>query len=296
MKKMRAILLLVVALTLVAAACSDDDGGDTTTTEAAGDTTTTAASGGEPEIPDLGGRTITIAVENAYLPFNYIPASGGDPAGWDYDAFAAICALLNCQTEFVQMQWDPMIDQVAQGVVDTAGDGISITEERAEVVDYSDAYMVVEQKFIARLDDDRFADATEVIASDAIVGTQVGTTNYELAEELVGADRIKAYDQFPFAIQALISGEVDVVIIDDAAGQGYVGVNADEIKTVDGALQSDPLGFIFPKGSDLVEPFNVALAILKADGTLDELGEKYFSDAFTITYDDIGDGAYGEDG
>ena len=166
MKKMRAVLLLLAALALVASACSDEGSDDTTTT------TTAASSGGTetPDVPDLGGRTISIAVENAYLPFNYIPASGGDPAGWDYDAFAAICGLLNCTTDFVQMQWDPMIDQVAQGVVDTAGDGISITEERAEVVDYSDPYMVVEQKFIARLDDDRYGDATEVIASDAIVG------------------------------------------------------------------------------------------------------------------------------
>jgi polar amino acid transport system substrate-binding protein len=192
------------------------------------------------------------------------------------------------------MQWDPMIDQVSQGVVDVAGDGISITDERKEKVDYSDAYMVVEQKFIARLDDDRYADSIAVIDSDAVVGTQVGTTNYELASELVGVDRIKAYDQFPLAIQALIAGDVDVVIIDDAAGQGYVGVNADQIKTVDGALQSDPLGFIFPKGSDLVEPINAALILLKADGTLEELGIKYFTDAFTITYDDIGDGAYEE--
>jgi polar amino acid transport system substrate-binding protein len=192
------------------------------------------------------------------------------------------------------MQWDPMIDQVSQGEVDTAGDGISITDERKEKVDYSDAYMVVEQKFIAQLDDDRYGDSIAVIESDAVVGTQVGTTNFELAKELVGEDRIKAYDQFPLAIQALIAGDVDVVIIDDAAGQGYVGVNADTIKTVDGSLQSDPLGFIFPKGSDLVDPINAALVILKADGTLDELGTKYFSDAFTITYDDIGDGAYEE--
>jgi len=289
MKKTWSIAVLVLALGLVAAACSSDDSTDATTTTAA------EASGGDTaEVPDLGGRTISIAVENAYLPFNYIPADGGDPAGWDYDAFAAICELINCTPDFVPMQWDPMIDQVSQGVVDTAGDGISITEERAEVVDFSDPYMVVEQRFIARLDDDRFADATVVIGGDALVGTQVGTTNYELAEELVGADRIKAYDQFPFAIQALISGEVDVVIIDDAAGQGYVGTNADQIKTIDGALQSDPLGFIFPKGSDLVEPINAALVLLKADGTLDELGVKYFTDAFTITYDDIGDGAYSE--
>lgn len=282
MPKKRAILMLVAALALVASACGSDDSTTTTAATAAG------------EVPDLGGRTVTIAVENAYLPFNYIPAGGEQGQGWDYEAFAAICDLLNCTPEFVQMQWDPMIDQVAQGVVDAAGDGISITEDRKEVVDYSDAYMVVEQRFLARIDDDRFPDSLAVIDSDAVVGTQVGTTNYILAVELVGEDRIKAYDQFPFTIEALIQGDVDIVIIDDAAGQGYVGVNADKLKIVTGGLQSDPLGFIFPKGSDLVEPFNIALAVLKANGTMDELGEKYFSDTFKTTYDDIGDGAYEE--
>lgn len=275
MKKTRALLLLVATLALVASACSSDS-----------DTTTTAATAAG-EVPDLGGQTLTVAVENAYLPFNYIPAGGTEGEGWDYDAFAAICEVINCTPEFVPMQWEGMIDQVAQGAVDTAGDGISITDERKEVVDYSDAYMVVEQKFLVRIDDDRYADSIAVIDSDAVVGTQVGTTNYELAETLVGADRIKAYDLFPFTIEALIQSDVDVVIIDDAAGQGYVGVNADKLKVVDGGLQSDPLGFIFEKGSDLVEPINTALAILKADGTLDELGVKYFSDAFTTTYDDI---------
>jgi polar amino acid transport system substrate-binding protein len=280
------LLLLLLAFALVAAACSSDDSDDeTTTTAAAAETTTTADSG--PEVPDLGGRTVTIAVENFYLPFNYVPVGGTEGEGWDYDAFRAICDLINCVPEFVVMPWDGMIDQVSQGVVDTAGDGISITEERAEVVDFSDPYMVVEQKFVARLDDDRWPDAATVIAGDALVGTQLGTTNYELAVELVGEDRIKAYDQFPLAIEALISGDVDVVIIDDAAGQGYVGVNADQIRTVDGALLSDPLGFIYPKGSDLVDPVNTALALLKADGTLDELGRKYFTDAFVVTYEGI---------
>jgi len=282
MKKTRAILLLVATLALVASACSSDD------------STTTAAATAAGEVPDLGGRTVTIAVENQYLPFNFIPAGGTEGVGWDYDAFAAICEVINCTPDFIPMQWDGMIDQVAQGAVDTAGDGISITDERKEVVDYSDAYMVVEQKFLVRLDDDRYADSIAVIDSEAVIGTQVGTTNYELAEKLVGADRIKAYDLFPFTIEALIQGDVDVVIIDDAAGQGYVGVNADTLKVVTGGLQSDPLGFIFEQGSDLVGPINTALAILKADGTLDELGEKYFSDAFATTYDDIADAEYEE--
>ena len=77
------------------------------------------------------------------------------------------------------------------------------------------------------------------------------------------------------------------VIIEDAAGLGYVGENSDLIVTLDGALQSDPLGFIYPLGSDLVGPVNEALAVMKEDGTLEELGRKYFTDAFTVTYDDL---------
>ncbi len=53
------------------------------------------------------------------------------------------------------------------------------------------------------------------------------------------------------------------------------------------SLSSDQLGFVFPKGSDLVEPFNLALAELRANGTMDRLAEKYFTDAFTVTYDDL---------
>jgi polar amino acid transport system substrate-binding protein len=280
MKKTRALLLLVATLALVASACSSDS-----------DTTTTAETAAG-EVPDLGGQSISIAVENNYLPFNYIPLGETEGQGWDYEIFAAICETINCTTDFVQMQWDPMIDQVAQGAVDTAGDGISITADRQEVVDYSDPYMTVIQRFLVRLDDDRFADTIAVIDSDAIIGTQVGTTNYELADKLVGADRIKAYDQFPFTIEALIQGDVDVVIIDDAAGQGYVGVNADELKVITGELQSDPLGFIFEKGSDLVEPINIAIAILKADGTWADIDTRYFSAEFTTTYGDVTDGAY----
>jgi polar amino acid transport system substrate-binding protein len=287
----RTLLLLGLVLALVAAACGDDEAeGDEPTPTTSAPATTAAPSdpAAGPGVPDLAGRTVTVGVENAYLPFNYIPIGGSEGEGWDYDAWRAICDLLNCQAEFVEAGWPAVIDQVANGELDTAADGISITEERAEIVDYSDAYMVVQQKFIVRLDDDRFPDAASIINGDAVVGTQVGTTNFELAQDLLGGDdRISAFDQFGLAIQALITGDVDAVIIDDAAGLGYVGENADQIKTVDDPLQSDPLGFIFPKGSDLVDPVNQALDVLKTDGTLEALGRKFFTDAFTITYDDI---------
>jgi polar amino acid transport system substrate-binding protein len=272
------LFALGAVLALVVAACATPGG------EAVTDGTTEAG------LPDLGGRTVTVGVENAYLPFNYIPKGATEGQGWDYDVWRAICDLLNCTPEFVESAWPAVIDITAQGDLDTAADGISITEERKEIVDYSDPYMVVQQKFIVRLDDDRYPTAQAFIDDpDAIVATQVGTTNFQLAVDLVGEDRIQAFDQFGLAIQALIAGDVDAVIIDDAAGLGYVGENADQIKTIDDPLQSDPLGFIFPKGSDLVDPVNQALAVLKENGTLEELGRKYFTDAFQITYDDIED-------
>jgi polar amino acid transport system substrate-binding protein len=278
MSKKLSRLAIVVAFILVAAACGDTS-----------DDTTAAAGGGDGDLPDLGGRTVTVGVENAYLPFNYIPLGETEGTGWDYDVWEEICSLLNCVAEMTPAGWPAVIEEVSQGQLDTAADGISITDERKEIVDYSDPYMVVEQKFVVRLDDDRYSSAQELIDDPAArIATQVGTTNLELAIELLGGDeRIDAFDQFGLAIQALIAGDVDAVIIDDAAGLGYVGENADQIKTIDDALQSDPLGFIFPKGSELIDPVNQALDVLKADGTMEELGRKYFTDAFQITYDDI---------
>ena len=284
-KKTRLIGLLAV-LAVVVAACGGGEGGEGSTTAPVDEPATTTgddASG----LPDLEGRAVTVAVENAYLPFNFILAGETEGQGWDYDAWRDICERLNCVPEFVEAAWPAVIDQVAAGEFDVAADGISITDERAEIVAYSDPYMVVEQKFIVQLDDDRFSSAQDVIDSDAIIATQVGTTNYELAVELVGEDRIQAFDQFGLAIQALIAGDVDVVIIDDAAGLGYIGENADAIATIDDPLQSDPLGFIFPMESDLVEPVNQAIQAMRDDGTMEELGLKWFGPDFTVTYDDI---------
>jgi len=275
MKKSTRLFALLAALALVVAACGDDSGG--------GGSDGTTADG----LPDLDGRTVTVGVENAYLPFNYIPLGATEGEGWDYDAWTEICRLLNCTPEFVEAAWPAVIDQVANGEINTAADGISITDERKEIVDYSDAYMTVTQKFIKQTGDDRFSNKDDVVNSDAIVATQVGTTNFELAVELVGEDRIQAFDQFGLAIQALIAGDVDVVIIDDAAGLGYIGESADQIETVDDPLQSDPLGFIYPQGSDLVGPVNQAIQVLKDNGRFEALGRQYFGPEFEITYDDI---------
>jgi polar amino acid transport system substrate-binding protein len=91
----------------------------------------------------------------------------------------------------------------------------------------------------------------------------------------------------PFAVQALISGDVDALIIDEIVGQGYINQNAGKIEFAGEPIQSDQLGFIFPKGSSLLEPVNKALEAMKADGTLDRLNTKFFGNDFAITGKDI---------
>jgi polar amino acid transport system substrate-binding protein len=291
MNKRMKLISVLAAMALVLGACGDagsEDGGDGTT--AVGD------------LPDLEGRAVTIAVENAYLPFNFINLETRETGGWDYDAWAEICRLLNCVPEFQETAWDGMIVAVSEGQYDAAADGITINDERAQVVDFSDGYVSVEQRLLVRLDEERFSEPEEFAADESLLmGTQSGTTNFETAvAQIFDGDendpRLLAFETFPVAVEALIAGDVDAVLIDETAGQGYVGVNADQLKVVGRSLSSDELGFIFPKGSELVDPVNAALAAMEESGFLDDLAVKYFSDQFKVTYDDICAGAYAEEG
>ncbi len=232
--------------------------------------------------PDLGGCILRIAVENAYQPFNYIDTTSGKAVGYDYDIFPEICARINCQPEFVETSWDAML--AAMGgetkfeLFDVAADGITITEERSKNADFSTPFITSAQVLLVRIDEDRFTEPEEFAADPELkIGTQLGTTNYDAAKALVGEDRIVAYDIFGTAVQALINGDVDAVMIDNVSGIGYVGTNADKLKITGEAVQSEELGFAFGKGSPLVEPINWALEQMKADGKLDEIYQKWFT-------------------
>ena len=231
---------------------------------------------------DLGGCELRIAVENAYQPFNFIDTETNEAVGYDYDIFDEICARINCEPQYVETSWDAMVAVMGgEGSFDTfdvGADGITITPERAEHVDFSDPYIASQQVLMVQIDEDRFSEADEFIANEElIIGTQLGTTNYYVAEELVGPDRITAYDQFGTAVQALINGDVDAVMIDNVAGIGYVGVNADKVKITGGPVASEELGFIFGQGSQLTPAVNAALVAMTEDGTMDTLFDEWFA-------------------
>lgn len=242
----------------------------------------------ETAIVDLNCREVKIAVENAYLPFNYILVSTGEPGGWDYDAWNEICTRLHCTPVFVEAAWDGLIQAVSDGQYDVGADGITITEDRAKIVDFSNGYIKIQQRLLVRKGETRFASIEDIVKDEKLVlGTQANTTNYETAKQYLPESRIKAFEQFPFAVQALISGDIDAVIIDEVAGMGYMGENAEKLELIGPSISSDELGFIFPKGSDLVEPVNKALSAMQADGTLEKINQKFFGPDFKITSADI---------
>ena len=232
MKKLLLLISILIMASMVLAACAPAaTPTEAPATEEMAEPEPTEEPEVEPEeemmLPDLGGRVITIAVENAYLPYNFESLETGEPGGWDYDFIAEACARLNCVPVWMEFGWDTMITSVAEGMFDMATDGITITEERAKQVDYSDGYANIEQRLLVRLDEDRFESVEELAAlPDTFLAEQVATTNYNEALKWLPEDRILATDTFGLAVQALISGDVDGVIIDETAGLGYVGANA----------------------------------------------------------------------
>jgi phosphate/phosphite/phosphonate ABC transporter binding protein len=305
MKKIHILISVLVFVSLLLAACQP---AAPATTEApppeappteAPEATTAPVTEEEVVLPDLGGRSVTVAVENAYIPFNYVRLDTGDAEGWDYDFINEACRRLNCTPEYVEFAWDTMIAAVADGQFDMAADGITITEERAQQVDFSDGYVSIEQRLLVRADEDRFETIEELAANpDLTLATQVGTTNFMTATQYMPEEEILTFDTFPLAVQALLSGDADAVIIDEVAGLGYLGENQDELKLVGPSLSSDELGFIFPQGSELVEAFNLVIAQMRADGSLEELNSKWFSRSTDEIIDEVGgvgEGAYAVD-
>jgi polar amino acid transport system substrate-binding protein len=232
-------------------------------------------------LPDLGGRTIVIAVENAYQPFNFIDEATGEGVGYDYDFFKEACQRLNCTPEFVTTSWDAIVAVMAgegQAEFDVAADGITITPERDEHVDFSTPFIELQQMLLVRADEERFTDAETLRAVEGFrVGAQPGTTNYDKAVELFGEENIQAYDQYGLIVQALLNGDIDATLMDNVAGEGYIGANPGALKMVGEPLTDEKLGFVFPTGSNLLEPINLVIADMQADGTLDTIYAKWFN-------------------
>ena len=232
-------------------------------------------------IPDLGGREVVVAVENAYPPLQYM--RGGEAVGWEYDAMAQMAELLNAEIVYETISWDAMIPAVAEGQFDLGMTGITIREDRAEVVDFSDTYMTSEMVMLVRGDEERFADAEGFAADRGPAHRCAAGHDAVLRRHLRRARRRRA-EPAHAPVRDLrrrgagaphrrrgprAHGRDGGIRLRFAASDGG-------LKIVGNPLGTEDFGFIFPKGSELVAPFNAAIAELEANGTFDALNQKWF--------------------
>ena len=243
---------------------------------------TTAQAAKTLRLPDLKGRTVVAVTGNDYTPLNFVDPKTGKAVGWEYDAVNEICRRLNCTVDWQVTSWDTMIAAIHEGQFDVGMDGITITDERKQQVDFSDPYMVSQQFMLVRADESRFTTPQEFAADDKLlIGSQTGTTNFYVAvyNVLDGDEanpRIKLFENFGAAVQALIAGDVDLVLMDAASSRGYIGANPDKLKIIGDPLGTEEFGFIFTPKSDLVAPFNAAIKTMAEDGFLDYLNTRWF--------------------
>ena len=234
------------------------------------------------DLPDLGGKSVVVVTENAYPPLQFIDPATGNAIGWEYDAMAEIAKRLNIAVDYENISWDAMIPAVSEAQFDLGMTGITIREDRAEKVDFSAPYLRSEMMMIVRADEARFADAKGFAAeTDLLMAAQPGTTPfyvgvYEVLDGDEANPRIKLFETFGATVQALRTGDVDLVLSDSTAANGYVEASNGGLKIIGEPMGSEDFGFIFPKGSDLVAPMNAAIASMREDGTLDALNTKWF--------------------
>ena len=225
-------------------------------------------------LPDLDGKTIAVAVEDAYPPFNSVDEDSGESVGWDYDVVREICNRINCVPEFKLAAWDGIFPAMEAGEYDMLADGVTITEERDLIIDYSIPYVTIGQVLL--VNEGETASVDDMKANpEALIGTQIGTTNEIVAKKHFPEEVVQSFEDFPAATLALMAGDVDGVVIDTVSATGFMGVNPGKMKVI-GALTSDEqLAFVFPPDSDLQHHINLALESMKADGTLAEFNKKW---------------------
>jgi polar amino acid transport system substrate-binding protein len=285
MKPRTAVVPLLLALAATACAPVDEEGGQT----AADPTPTSAEQCATDSLPVLEPGTLTVGTDSpAYEPW----FSGNDPTnGKGYESAVAYAVAEELGFSEDQVTWVkvPFNSSYKPGPKDFDFDinQISITPERAEVVDFSDGYYEASQAVIA-LDDSAIADATTVAElADHDLGAQTGTTSLTVIRDVVQpAEDPAVFEDTNAAKQALLNGQVDGILADLPTAFYITAVEIPKA-TLIGQFrpetgEPEEFGMLFEKGSELVPCVNEALATLREDGTLDDIEQQWLSDVVDV--------------
>ncbi len=216
---------------------------------------------------------------NAAFPPYEMTDDNGNYIGIDVEVAQAIADKLGLELVIDNMEFTAALEAAQKGKSDMVMAGVTVTEDRLMVMDFSDSYATGIQVVIVPEDSD-ITSIDDLVGKK--IGTQMGTTGYIYASDSpenggYGEDNVVAYDNGITAVQALQNGQIDAVIIDNAPAQAFVEANPG-LKILEAEWLTENYAIGFAKGNTkLVEAVNKALAELIADGTVQKIVDKYIS-------------------
>lgn len=248
------------------AASSDAASSEAASSEAASETETAELSTVEP------GKLIMST--NAAFPPYEMTTDSGEFEGIDIETAQAIADKLGLELQIDDMDFDAALLAVQQGKSDMVMAGVTVTDERQNVMDFTDSYATGIQSIIVKEDSD-IASVDDLAGKK--IGTQRGTTGYLYCSDDFGDENVVAYDDGLTAVQMLNNGQVDCVVIDNAPAKEFIAANPG-LKLLDTAYVEEDYAIGIGKGNtELKDAINTALEELKADGTLQAIVDKYIT-------------------
>lgn len=258
---------LPAALLLAACGSDDTDTADTTTT--APESSVEAPEG----LVDEGA--LTVCSDTPYEPFELKDDAGKD-TGYDMDLLRAIGESAGLELKVIDLPFDGILGSLEAGDCDVVASAVTITEERAQQVDFTEPYFDADQSLLVKADQ---AEAQAALAdlAGASIGVQSGTTGETYANENNPGAEIKAFEDSDGLFSALEAGEIDA-ILQDLPVNAYRATQDTSVVVVETYPTGEQYGFAVKKGNEALLTFlDEGLAALHADGTFDEIYGTYFA-------------------
>lgn len=236
----------------------------------------------------VGGATsvsaqdvVRIGTEGAYPPFNYTD-SDGNLVGFEIDLANALCEEMNVTCELVAQDWDGIIPALLANRYDAIMASMSITEERMEIVDFSDKYYQTPARFAMR-DGSEITDTSPQALAGMTIGAQSATIHANFLEDVYSESDIRLYPTQDEANLDLAAGRIDLILADSIVLYEWMQTDDGSCCTFIGDAYNDPAYFGFGVGAavrqgddELRERFNAAIAAVIENGTYQEISDKYF--------------------
>ena len=280
MKKItRRSFMAAAGLTVAALALTACGGSSSTASSAAASSVASsaaasseAASAAATELTTVEAGKLTMATNAAFPPYE-MTTDAGEFEGIDIETAQAIADKLGLELQIDDMDFDAALLSVQQGKADIVMAGVTVTDERKAVMDFSDSYATGIQSIIV-------PEGSDITSPDDLagkkIGTQRGTTGYIYCSDDFGDENVVAYDDGLTAVQALNNGQVDAVVIDNAPAQEFIAANPG-LKILDTSYAEEDYAIGMAKNSPLEDAVNSVLEELKADGTLQAIVDKYIT-------------------